>query len=276
MVSPTRTEVIVTTHANPRALDLCLLALSLQSAGPFLVCVAEDGESPATADVVRRRQADFPSGVVRHIRQPYLGFRKNRILNAAVASSVADYLVFIDGDCLPAPRFLDRHLAARRPGRFLSGGVVRLGPSATAEVTPERVVSGEVFGLPWLRAAGQSGWRDALKASALPTPIASVLERLTPVAITWNGGHASGWRSDIEAVNGFDTSLSYGGEDIELGFRLEASGVRGRHVRYSATLLHLDHPRPYMDRAEADIARHRVRTMRSGSRRWATQGIRPD
>ena len=266
----------MTTHANPRALDFCLLALSLQSTGPFPVCVAEDGECPGTADVVRRRQADFPPGLVRHIRQPHLGFRKNRILNAAVASSVADYLVFIDGDCLPAPGFLARHLAVRSPCRFLSGGVVRLGPAASAAITPEQVLTGEIFGLPWLRRAGQSGLRDVLKASAIPTRFASVLERLTPVAITWNGGHASGWRSDIEAVNGFDTSLNYGGEDIELGFRLEAGGVRGRHVRYTATLLHLDHPRPYVDPAQAELARRRVWTMRAGSRRWAREGIRPD
>ena len=38
---------------------------------------------------------------VRHVWQPQEGFRKARLLNRAVLASSGDYLVFLDGDCVP-------------------------------------------------------------------------------------------------------------------------------------------------------------------------------
>jgi hypothetical protein len=46
-------------------------------------------------------------------------------------------------------------------------------------------------------------------------------------------------------VNGFDADMKYGGEDRALGERLENLGLRGKQIRYSAPVLHLDHGRPY-------------------------------
>jgi len=251
------TEIIVTVHADAAGLDLSLLALSRQRGASASICVAEDGEDAAIREVVGRRRADFPAGALRHVSQPHLGFRKNRVLNLAIASSAAEYLVFLDGDCVASPRFLARHLALRKPGRFVTGGVIRLSPAATRAVTAEHVQAGRVFALDWLRAHGAGGLRNLLKSEWLPAAIAGLAERLTTVPRTWNGGNASGWRSDLVAVNGFDESLGYGGEDVDLGFRLNRMGVVGRHVRYSAAVLHLEHDRPYAREAEraANIAK---------------------
>lgn len=259
-------EVVVSTHANPRALDLCLLALSRQSVPGFRVCVAEDGECAETSAVIRRRSADLGAGRIRHVSKPHEGFGKNRILNRALASSRADYLVFLDGDCLPSPRFLARHLGVRRAGRFLSGGVVRLDAVASAAVTPADVEQGRVFHPSFLGYGELLSPRTFLKFALLPGWVAGVAERLTPVARTWNGGNSSAWRSDLLAVNGFDESLGYGGEDVDLGFRLNAMSIRGRHIRYSALLLHLDHAR-----APGIMAGRLANTERV----WAERGRRP-
>ncbi len=40
--------------------------------------------------------------------------------------------------------------------------------------------------------------------------------------------------------------MEYGGEDRELGERLMNAGIKGRQVRYSAVLLHLEHGRGYV------------------------------
>lgn len=250
-------EIVVSTHANPAALELCLLALSRQTLGGFGVCVAEDGQDAETAAVVARRAGDLPGGL-RHVTQPHEGFRKNRILNAAIGSSRADYLLFVDGDCLAAPGFAARHVGLAREGRFVTGGVVRLPEPLERGPGAEQVLSGEVFGWPWLRSRGVRGLRPYLKSGAFAGWSASLLERLTPVEPTWNGGNSSGWRKDLVAVNGFDESLGYGGEDVELGFRLNRLGVKGRHARYSAVLVHLPHPRPYMDPVERDASIERV------------------
>ena len=54
-----------------------------------------------------------------------------------------------------------------------------------------------------------------------------------------------GWKKDIIAVNGYNEDMMYGGLDRELGERLENKGLRGVQVRYSAIVVHLNHPRPY-------------------------------
>lgn len=64
-------------------------------------------------------------------------------------------------------------------------------------------------------------------------------------------GNSSAWRQDLLSVNGFEESLAYGAEDVELGIRLNNFGVEGKHLRYSAPLLHLDHARGYLDGAVA-------------------------
>ncbi|RPI66850.1 MAG: hypothetical protein EHM43_10635, partial [Ignavibacteriae bacterium] len=71
---------------------------------------------------------------------------------------------------------------------------------------------------------------------------------------TWNGHNASAWRQDLLNVNGFDTRMKYGGEDRELGERLEHANIKGYGIRYRAICLHLDHARGYVN--DADIARN--------------------
>jgi glycosyltransferase involved in cell wall biosynthesis len=266
-------EVIVATSGNPRALELCLAGLARQNFAGFDFCLAEDGQDAETAAVFARASCGVRR---RHTRQPRAGFGKNKILNAAIRESAADYLVFIDGDCLPAPGFVRRHLEVARRGGFASGGVVRLSPKVSGSVDVPVVLSGRVFGASWLRShrcfRSASDW---LKAGLAPRSLGSILERLSPVKRTWNGGNASGWRSDLLGVNGFDEAMGYGGEDVELGIRLNAYGVAGRLVRYTATLLHLHHERAY---ATADVrAMNRLllgETLRSG-RTWTPRGIRP-
>ena len=92
-----RTEVIVSTYNNPMALNYVLLALVGQRYADFSVCVADDGSGKLTHTLLenwRHRLSPIP---LRHIWQPDDGFRKNTILNKAIDSSQADYLIFIDG-----------------------------------------------------------------------------------------------------------------------------------------------------------------------------------
>lgn len=63
-----------------------------------------------------------------------------------------------------------------------------------------------------------------------------------------NGHNASGWKEDIVAVNGLDERMQYGGQDRELGERLENYGIRGKQIRYSAIVVHLDHARGYVNK----------------------------
>ena len=82
-----------------------------------------------------------------------------------------------------------------------------------------------------------------------------LLNWITTTKPTWNGNNASGWADDVRAAGGFDERMRYGGEDRELGERLENAGIVGKHVRYQTVCLHLDHSRGYVN--EEDQRRNR-------------------
>jgi hypothetical protein len=58
----------------------------------------------------------------------------------------------------------------------------------------------------------------------------------------FRGSNASAWVSDINSVNGFDETFSYGSDDREFGVRLRNAGVASKWLKYSLCQLHLKHP----------------------------------
>lgn len=267
-------ELIVSTYNSPRALDLCLTGVMAQNTLPDAICIADDGSGPETAAAIAAFQTAWPHMPVRHVWHEDRGFEKAAILNRALATSTADFIVFIDGDVLIHPTFIARHLALARPGRFSTGSLIRLNAETTAFVTPDMVRSGLVFERAWLRAHGTfdriGTW---LKTMPFPFPVMRFLDAVTPVQKALCGANASLFRADALAVNGFDEAIKYGGSDKEFGIRLTNAGIRGQHLRYTAPLVHLDHPRGYRD--EDEIRRHKQMIARVRSERltWTQNGI---
>lgn len=239
-----QTEVIIATYNNPRSLILCLASIRAQTVLPQSIAFADDGSGPETRAIIDGFA--LPGVQVRHVWHEDQGFRKCEILNKAIASSTADYLIFLDGDVMIHPGFFARHLACARRGRFMTGSLIRLDKDATEAVTPQMVQSGQVFDRAWLRANraidGVSTW---LKTKPFPLPVMAALDRISPVRPALCGANASAFRDEILAVGGFDERMKYGGLDKEFGVRLGNNGTRGAHLRYSAPLVHLDHPRGY-------------------------------
>ena len=78
---------------------------------------AETSEMVDALEELMARQP-FP---VTHLWQEDCGFRKNRMLNKAVVQSRAEYLIFLDGDCIPHRKFVEEHCKARREGFVVAG-----------------------------------------------------------------------------------------------------------------------------------------------------------
>ena len=237
-------SVIVSTYNQPDWLEKVLLGYAAQDFRDFELIVADDGsreETRARIDALRPR-LPFP---LRHVWHPDDGFRKCVILNRAIEASRADYLVFSDGDCIPRADFLAVHARMRRPRRFLSGGYVKLPRDVSHAIGADDIAAGRHCDPAWLAARGFGDFRQRLKLAARGAG-AALLNVLTPARASWNGHNASGWKADLVAANGFDERMQYGGEDRELGERLENAGIRGLRVRYSAIVVHLDHDRGYV------------------------------
>ncbi|MFK8113322.1 MAG: glycosyltransferase family 2 protein [Rubripirellula sp.] len=252
MQRPEFISVILSTYNAPEWLEKVLWGYSLQSHRQFEIVIADDGSNDQTADLISqmRDQTDL---VLKHVWHEDDGFQKCAIMNRAIESAAGDYMVFSDGDCIPRSDFVRQHYAAAEPGRFLSGGYYKL-PLALSELISEHDIrSGRAFSVSWLRANGlpfshrllrllPHGWQSGL------------LNRITTTRATWNGNNASGWADDIRQANGFDERMRYGGEDRELGERLENAGIRGKHIRFQSVCLHLDHPRGYVN--DVDLQRN--------------------
>ena len=242
---PSDVSVIFSTFQQPEWLRKALCGFASQTQTDFQIVVADDGSGEETAQVIRsaRKRAGLR---IEHIWQADSGFRKCRVLNKAIVRARGDYLIFTDGDCIPHPEFVARHLELAEPGRFLSGGLLRLPLGLSHNIQPDDISSGRAFSASWLSGRGMPVTYKLLKLNA-GLGFGALLDRVSPATAGWNGHNASGWKSDILQANGFDERMGYGGEDRELGERLENAGIRGKRIRHRVTCLHLDHPRGYVD-----------------------------
>ena len=242
---PVSVALIVSSYNQPAHLERCLAALALQDLGEFEIVIADDGSKPETRTVIEKFAA-AASQTVTHVWHEDDGFRKTIILNKAMLATGADYLIFIDGDILVRADFIDEHLRFARPGRYLSGSIIRLNSKTTGKLSSRDIGSGDVFRPGWLIREQRELNRRFLRL-LFSWEFRDRLNRKTTTSPHWYGSNSSCFREDALAVNGFDNSFSYGYEDAEFGDRLELNDVEGRNIRWTAIAMHLDHGRPYVD-----------------------------
>ncbi|GGC83356.1 glycosyltransferase family 2 protein [Marinobacter halophilus] len=240
-------SVVMTTYNSPEWLEKVLWGYSVQSHQDFEMIIGDDGSSEETQNVIDRIRSETDM-LIKHVWQEDKGFRKCRILNKAILEVESDYVVFTDGDCIPRKDFLEVHARQAEPGRYLSGGYHKLPMSTSQAITKDDITDGRCFDLKWLKAHGLKSSHKNSKLTATPMK-AKLFNALTPTACNFKGSNGSAWLKDILAVNGFDERMPWGGLDREFGVRLVNSGVKPKHVRYNAIVIHLDHKRGYKDPA---------------------------
>lgn len=260
-----RVSAILSTYRQAEWLRKALWGYARQTYRDLEVLVADDGSGDDTGEVIASaREAGTP---VRRVWHEDRGYRKCVILNRAVLAATGEYLIFSDGDCIPRSDFVATHARLAVPGRFLSGGAVRLPRDVSEAVTEDDVATGRAFDADWLKGRGFEAGRHRLRLLRDPA-WAAVLDALSPTGATWNGNNSSTWRSVVLRANGFEHEMGYGGQDREFGERLENLGLSGQLVRHRAVAVHLHHGRPY--RTEESIRRNREirrHTVRSGATR---------
>lgn len=264
-------SVIVSTYNQPWALERALRGYARQTHHDFELVIADDGSLPATGDVIARVRSETGLSLL-HVWHEDLGFRKCEILNRAIAASSGDYLIFSDGDCIPRHDFVEVHARLAAPGRYVSGGYIKLPEGVSDRIGVEEIRTGRFTDLRWLRAQGWRPGRRALRVMTNPF-LARTLDAITPTRTQFGGHNASTWRSAIVEVNGFDAEMGYGGLDKALGIRLRNLGLRGTQARFRALCVHLHHARPYKDPAIMRANRVVMDRLRRTGEVRARQGI---
>jgi glycosyltransferase involved in cell wall biosynthesis len=264
-----RLSVIVTTYNNPRGLQLVLAGLTRQTVQDFELLIADDGSGAETAALISvfAARARFP---VRHVWHPDQGFRKCTISNKAILEAEGNYLVFFDGDCIAPSHCLAAHLYEARHGSYLTGGKIPVSRSLGSRLTVESVQRGllDGIGIWWLGV----GKRRRLFVSHVPV-VRDMMNRRVPRQPSWRGENSSAFASDLRRVGGFDERFTYGYEDADFGHRLQAAGVQGRSIRYTAPVFHLEHERPYVDPVQIVRNRKLYHENRARSLGWTPHGL---
>lgn len=238
-------SVIMTTYNSPVWLEKVLWGYSAQQYKDFEIVIGDDGSSEDTREIIDRLREE--TGLtIKHVWHEDNGFRKCRILNKAILQAEAPYLVFTDGDCIPRADFLAVHAAEAQPRHYLSGGYHKLPMSTSEAINKDDILSGRCFELKWLKANGLKASHKNSKLTASPAR-AKLYNRLTPTKCNFKGSNGSAWREDVMRINGFDERMPWGGLDREFGVRLINAGIKPKHVRYNAIVIHLDHKRGYKD-----------------------------
>ena len=262
-------SVIVATYNRPDALDAVLRSLARQSDTNFEVLIADDGSRPDTAAVVSKWQGRIGRRLV-HVWHPDDGFRLAEIRNRAIVAAAGTYCIFLDGDCLARGDFVAAHRALAERRCFVTGNRVLLSRELTQRVLSQGL---EVEGwtiAQWLAARLSRGINRLAPLLSLPLgPLRKIQ------AHAWRGARGANiavWRSDLIAVDGFDSAFAgWGREDSDLFVRLIRAGVRRKDGRYATGVLHLWHPEH--DRARLPENEQRLAEVLAGNRIVASKGL---
>ncbi len=97
-----------------------LEGLLQQTVLPVEIIVADDGSTDETSHMVEQ-WPDHPGLPIHHVRHEDLGFRAAEIRNKAILKSSGDYIISLDGDCIPERHFIKDHLHLAKSGYFFQG-----------------------------------------------------------------------------------------------------------------------------------------------------------
>ncbi len=222
---PVRVALLITTYNRPDALNAVLKSVAQQTRVPDEIIICDDGSSSETCMVIDQWVYRLP---ICHVWCSDSAFRAALVRNLGVLRSRSDILIFVDGDCLMPPAFVENHLEISQSGYLIAGGRYLLSAQKTSLVLEQRLAFSRVF----------NNW----KFLTVPLgPFRDIGHRSWESVRTCN---LSVYREDVLQIAGFDESyLGWGREDSDFVVRLMRLGIKSRSGRLATCVAHLHHPK---------------------------------
>lgn len=237
-----KTSVIAAFYNNIKYLKLVLAGFEIQTEKDFELIIADDGSNDEVVKEIKKIASNY-SFRIKHVWHPDKGFRKNKILNQAILASSANYLIFIDSDCVPHSKFVEEHLNEKQENIVLTGRRVNLSQKLTDLLTEEKVHDGflETNNLRMIEDAllGESNYIE--KGFYLENKyLRNVLNKKSRGLL---GCNFSLHTKDMLSINGFDERYEAPsiGEDSDVQYRLELNRIKVKSVNHIAVQYHLYH-----------------------------------
>lgn len=242
-----KVSLIISVYNKIRDLELIFYALSIQSFKNFEAIVAEDGCHGEMRKLITDWQKKNLFSI-KQITQEDKGFRKNKILNRAIKNSSTNYLIFIDGDCIPHSDFIKAHFENREINSVLCGRRVNLTKFISNKINKENILSLKYQKIKLSEVVHSALNRDKKNFNFNIEEGFIFKNKTLRKAITNEDEHILGCNFSIhknllEKINGFDENYEGPGlgEDSDIEFRLRLINVKFKSVRNLAVLYHLYH-----------------------------------
>ncbi|RLB93168.1 MAG: glycosyl transferase family 2 [Deltaproteobacteria bacterium] len=226
-------SVVITTYNRVDALKKVLDGLLSQSRLPEEIIIADDGSDTLTKNMLQP-YLNQPDIRIMHVWQKDSGFRAARIRNMAIAESSGEYLILLDGDCVPEQHFIQDHRDLAQKGYFFQGKRVIVSQSVERGFNHKICNSKTTLMIHALKKE-ISNCHHIFRIPFFPS---YTISRLSGVR-SCNMGL---FKDDIRAVNGFNHDFEgWGREDSELVVRLFKYGLKRKENPFKAICFHLWH-----------------------------------
>ncbi|HLT72697.1 MAG TPA: glycosyltransferase [Cyclobacteriaceae bacterium] len=263
-----KVSVIISTNGSPALLQKSLWGFEYQTFNNFELVVAEEAESDETKALIK--EFSQRSGVhVRHLFDATGKCKEIAMINKAVSSTNADYLIFSNDHCIPRNDLVEVHMKRARKQHFLSGGYFGIPVKVAKAITKEDIATLFAFNWRWL-------YYNGLQPTKL---IGLTNQRLLDILFDrfssqppWCAFNSSAWREDVLSINGFNEDLTLSDFDWDFGERLSKRGVNGIQVRHDAICLCVEGKKPAEGETEESRKSDKNRAkLQTGA--WAVNGI---
>ncbi|MCT7595241.1 glycosyltransferase [Aliarcobacter butzleri] len=241
-------SIIISVYKDTDSLDLILKSLCNQTIIPDEIIISEDGNSIEMSDYVKVAKEKYKKLDINHLFQEDIGWRKNIALNKAIVASKYEYLIFIDGDCVPFDDFIENHLGQATKRIVLAGKRVELGENITREIRSKKLTVSKLTNNYWLYVIKLINDKTRHLEDILHISYKSFLSPYIKKEVNYIiGCNWSAFKEDILEINGFDETytLPSVGEDVDLGWRFRGLGIELKSCRYNANLVHLYHKKRF-------------------------------
>lgn len=245
---------IVLTYNRAEALLAVLRALAPQCDARHEVLIADDGSRPDQVEMLRAQCPAF-NCPVRHVWHPDIGFTAARARNLGASHATGDYLVFLDGDCIPGKSFVAQHARLAEVGCFVNGSRVLLSENFTEEVLRQKIDLPACPASFWLQARLRGDCNKLLHLLVWPWRRLGRVKK----GFRWHGIRSCNfgvWKQDFVSVNGFDEIFEgWGHEDADFVLRLSHLGLQRKNGFLATEVFHLWHPESKRDQESVNKKR---------------------
>lgn len=271
-----KVSLIIAVYKDVEALKLIVDSLRNQTYKEFEIVIVEDGEDADMKEYI----SSIDDLDVKHTTQEDLGIRKTRSLNNGIIASSGDFLIFIDGDCVPYSTFIESYVKLAEDGYVLSGRRVNLGPKYSKKLRDKEISAFTLEKTFLLRYPFVA--KDAIERHSEDGFYFSpdgwiyntfIKNRKSSTSIL--GCNYACFKKDIVAINGYDEAYrdTAVGDDTDLEWRFKAIGLKLKSAKYVANVFHLYHPRSIREKIGSDWALELMVQKRRNNQFKCDQGI---